>query len=102
MADNDDKPAYEIGYSRPPAHSQFKPGQSGNPSGRPPGSRNVKKNLLDVGNEEIQLKENGEWITVTKQEALFKSLYASAIKGNTWSARIIINTLAKYSGLFDR
>ena len=30
----------EVGYGKPPKHSQFKPGQSGNPQGRPKGSRN--------------------------------------------------------------
>ena len=102
MADDNEKPDYKIGYGKPPVHSQFTRGQSGNPAGRPPGSRNTKKTLIDVGNEEVQIKEGDEWITVTKQEALFKSLYASAIKGNTWAARVIMENLAKYSGLFDR
>ena len=26
---------YSVGYGKPPKHSQFKPGQSGNPRGRP-------------------------------------------------------------------
>ena len=29
------KKDYEIGYKKPPKHTQFKPGQSGNPKGRP-------------------------------------------------------------------
>jgi hypothetical protein len=29
------KPSYTVGYGRPPKHSQFKPGKSGNPKGRP-------------------------------------------------------------------
>ena len=29
------KGAYAVGYRRPPLHSRFKKGQSGNPNGRP-------------------------------------------------------------------
>lgn len=28
-----------VGYGRPPAHTRFKPGQSGNPKGRPSGKK---------------------------------------------------------------
>jgi hypothetical protein len=34
------------GYKRPPRHSRFKPGQSGNPNGRPKGRKN-KETLLE-------------------------------------------------------
>jgi hypothetical protein len=34
MTTSDDHP-YQIGRGRPPLHSRFKPGQSGNPHGRP-------------------------------------------------------------------
>ena len=40
-----------IGYGKPPRISQFKPGQSGNPAGRKPGSKNrstVAKQILDL------------------------------------------------------
>src|SRR5438045_2771148 len=33
---------YAVGYCRPPLHTRFKPGQSGNPSGRVKGSKNLK------------------------------------------------------------
>ena len=33
---------YQVGYCRPPLHSRFKPGQSGNPKGRLKQSRNLR------------------------------------------------------------
>ena len=34
---------YEVGYKKPPLNSQFKPGQSGNPAGRPAKTSNLRK-----------------------------------------------------------
>ena len=33
--------AYEVGYGKPPRHTRFPKGRSGNPKGRPPRSKNI-------------------------------------------------------------
>jgi len=38
---------YEVGYGRPPVHARFRPGQSGNPKGRPKGSRNKRTAMAE-------------------------------------------------------
>ncbi len=38
----DDSKSYSVGYKRPPKQFQFKSGESGNPDGRPFGSKNYK------------------------------------------------------------
>lgn len=38
---------YEVGYGKPPSGTQFKPGRSGNPKGRPRGSRNTLPSLSE-------------------------------------------------------
>ena len=42
---------YEVGYGKPPRHTRFTKGQSGNPRGRPPGAKNLKTLLSEALNE---------------------------------------------------
>ena len=63
---------YVVGRGKPPAHSRFRPGQSGNPGGRKKGSRNLKSVLEEVMREEIELTENGKKRSVSLLEALIK------------------------------
>jgi hypothetical protein len=38
----DEERDYEVGYSKPPQHTRFVKGQSGNPRGRPSGAKSMK------------------------------------------------------------
>jgi len=49
---------YQVGYKRPPAHTQFRPGRSGNPAGRPKGSKSAQAIFEKVINENVTLDEN--------------------------------------------
>lgn len=42
-----------VGYKKPPVAKQFQPGQSGNPAGRPKGSKNLKSELAEELQERI-------------------------------------------------
>lgn len=81
---------YENGYCRPPKHSQFQPGQSGNKNGRPKGSTNLKKDLEDELNETIEFTERGERKTTSKRRAILKQLAAKAIKGDVRAATLLL------------
>lgn len=71
-----------VGYKRPPLHSRFKPGHSGNRKGRPKGRRNLKHDLHEEFSERINLREGDRTIRITKQRAVLKSMVARAIKGD--------------------
>ena len=86
---------YEVGYRKPPEHSQFKPGQSGNPEGRPKGTKNLKTDLEEELHERILVREGGTERRISKQRALLKSLTAKAIKGDTRAANVLLNMILK-------
>lgn len=41
------KQSYEVGYGKPPVHTRWKPGQSGNPGGRPLKIKEAENILLE-------------------------------------------------------
>ncbi len=72
----------KVGFGRPPARSRFKKGKSGNPRGRPKGSRNLNTLIGEELQQPIQLREGGKTKSVRKGEALAKSLVNNSIQGN--------------------
>jgi len=74
-----DGATYAVGYCRPPLHSRFKPGQSGNPSGRVKGSKNLKTLFHQILNEHIPLIDGTDSKKVTKAEALMRRLVIGAL-----------------------
>lgn len=79
MSNSDDD--YEVGYKKPPRGSQFKKGQSGNPNGRPKGSRNLPSLYQDLLEEKINITEGGQSKIMTTQEAITRRVRADALKG---------------------
>jgi hypothetical protein len=84
-----------VGYGRPPKRYQFKPGESGNPSGGPKGARNFRTELLEELQESITLKDAGRDVIVSKQRACIKALVAAAIGGNTRACGALLSLCAK-------
>src|SRR5215208_491882 len=89
-----------VGYKRPPMHTRFKPGQSGNPSGRAKGSQNLKTLFHKILKEEVSLREGPDVRKVTKAEAVMRGLVVGALKGDTRSLGTLFR-LAEQTGQFD-
>jgi hypothetical protein len=89
---------YAFGYKKPPKDHQFRPGESGNPSGRPKGVRNFKSDLRDELAEMTSFCEGGHEVSISKQRALIKRLVASAIAGDARCIAALIPFCARAFG----
>jgi hypothetical protein len=78
-------PPYKVGFGRPPVESQFKPGRSGNPSGRPTRRRSLKSDILAALGAPTA-NANGE---TTKQERLARDLVNNALDGESLAIKIV-------------
>jgi hypothetical protein len=84
-----------VGYGRPPKSTQFKPGQSGNPCGRPKGARNFRTELLEELAEPITINDGDRDLTITKQRAFVKTLVRAAIGGNVRACGTLLSLCEK-------
>jgi hypothetical protein len=90
------------GHRNPPAEHRFKPGQSGNPKGRPkkpprPGKLNPLEQafqdaFIEEGNRLVTLPDGGVQRTMSASQWVLRSTFISAIKGNALAQRSILLT----------
>jgi hypothetical protein len=113
--DDDDQspspPAYEVGYGRPPVHTRFKAGQSGNPRGRrrkpralvstkiggQPGigfEDRVKSLALEEAYRPITVREGDRVERIPLIQAILRKLGVAAVKGNTRAQRDYLNLVS--------
>ena len=93
--------SYAVGYCRPPLHTRFQPGVSGNPSGRRKGGKNLRTLVEDILREEIPLREGNVTKKISKAEAVVRGLVIGAMKGDSRS-QLTLFRLAEQIGQFDQ
>lgn len=95
--------SYDVGYGRPPMETRFRPGQSGNPRGRPKGSKNkrpglheerMKDIILDEAYRGIAVQDGTRKVTVPMAQAVMRSIAVNAAKGNWRCQRLFAELLA--------
>jgi hypothetical protein len=89
--DND----YEVGYGRPPHHSRFKNGQSGNPTGRRryTDSERGRQLLRQEANRLVTVRDGDKRFRISAFQAALRSLFISAAKGNPSAQKTMLNSV---------
>ena len=87
------KREYSVGYKKPPRHKQFKPGESGNPKGRP---KKIAA-LPDIFAKELRVRvpimSNGKRRTISMLEAIVKRHLNKAAGGDSKAATLVFNQI---------
>jgi len=81
----------DVGYGKPPRAHQFKPGESGNPKGRPKGAKSEETIVRELLQQKISLNERGRARRITIHEGIFRRIIEDCLKGNTKSAAFLLN-----------
>jgi len=90
---------YQVGYGKPPRHSRFQKGRSGNPRGRPKRAQSFARLVTQVFNEKIAIKENGQRRIITKQQAALKQLVNKAASGDPRALREMLRLQAAIAAI---
>src|SRR5215510_13877710 len=91
--------AEKVGPGNPPRHTRFKPGQSGNPKGRPKGSKNLATELQQQLRKKVTITVEGKPKRMTVQEVIARRLANDSMKGTTKAMELLIRlTSAKSDG----
>src|SRR3954452_11446493 len=89
---------YEVGYAMPPQHTRFRAGQSGNPKGRPKGSRNLDTLLAEALDEKVMVKEDGRRRAITKREIIIKQLVNKSAGADLQAIRMLLSMMQSIEG----
>src|SRR3974390_1441651 len=82
---------YAANYRKPPEHTRFKKGQSGNPRGRTP--KNLPALLAAALNEKVTVTENGKRRQITKGEAVIPQLVNKSAAAELRATKMLIDML---------
>jgi Family of unknown function (DUF5681) len=81
---------YEVGFGKPPGSTQFRKGVSGNPKGRPRGSKSLSSILAEMGCERVKVTINGRVRYVSKLETVIMQLSNQAANGDLKAIRELL------------
>ena len=90
---DDDQPDYKVGYKKPPLHTRFQKGQSGNPRGRPRGSKNLSTLLTDALNEPVVVTEDGKRRKISKRELGIRQLVNKFAMAEAQATKILLGLM---------
>jgi hypothetical protein len=77
--------------------TRWKPGQSGNPNGRPKGSRNISAVLRDVLRQKVAVTENGKTRQLPVLEAMVRRLVNEALRNQPTAMKLLLSMIDRYA-----
>jgi len=86
----------DVGYGRPPEHSRFKSGQSGNPRGRPKGQRNLRTVLEDTLKQRVKVREGDRVRTLSKADGFVLNVVNKSVQGDPRAQHNLLNLLRSF------
>jgi hypothetical protein len=92
-SDTETEADFQIGYRKPPRHAGFQKGRSGNPKGRPKGSKNFATLLTEALDAKVQVTEDGKRRRVTKRELVIKQLVNKSASAEARSLKILLDLM---------
>ncbi len=84
---------YKVGYKKPPQENQFQPGQSGNPRGRPKGSKNFDTLFEEAMSSQLTVNRNGKRQKITTRQAVILKLAEQGLGGEKQSLFKLVDLL---------
>lgn len=88
-----------VGYGRPPKATQFKAGKSGNPKGRPKGSRSVGSILQGIIQQKVSVTENGRTRRIPTLEVMLRRLANDAMRSDQKAIKLLLSLADRYAEL---
>jgi hypothetical protein len=88
--------SYEIGYCKPPKHTRFKPGQSGNPRGRPEATKSAGAALNNALEAKVKLHGYGKERGVSSLDAYCIRVVTDAIQGKASAQRLLLALMERF------
>jgi hypothetical protein len=84
---------YEVGYRKPPKHTRFKPGRSGNPKGRPKAAKGLNTLVRQTLTQKVAVRTASGHLKMSRIEAVLQKTAELAMKGNL---RALVELLKLY------
>jgi len=87
----DDEHDYKVGPGRPPLHTRYRKGQSGNPGGRR--KKNLPAILADALDEPVFVTIDGERRQITKREAVVHQLVNKSTTADLRATKMLFDMM---------